>query len=343
MGDARHVSGTLSGAGVTDAREARLAEGGLIAVQGPGLLDALTGVAYGPGSTTLITGTTATGPMTVQIGAHHAITTRGSANGVYLGPVLEAAQTVNIDAAPASGSRIDVVYVKQQDGGSGIPSPDTTTAPLYGVVTGTASSSPTKPALTVVGAEELGTVQVAAGATSTNGSGVTITNTARQTVARGAPIPVRTQAERDALTTYPLLCVLRLDTGNLEVRNPGDTGWNVVRYAAGPTTVAFPGGPNYAAVSGYVAPKLMTDVGGWVTGSSAIIDTAGGTNRLLGTLPVGSRPLNGVQPLAIGGGPDTTYNLYRVDVGTDGTCTVLGTIPANTYFYLDTFRFNINN
>lgn len=204
MGDALHVSG-----GVTDAKEARLAQGGLIAVQGPTILDARTGVMTGPGSTSLVTGTASTGPMTVAIAPHVAVTTRGAANGPYLGPVLEASTTVSIAAAPASGSRIDVVYAKQQDATSGVPSPDLTTAPLYGVVTGTSGSSPTKPSLaTVVGAVELATVQVAAGATSTNGTGVTITNTAAQVPARGAPVPVRTKAERDALAKYPGLEVV---------------------------------------------------------------------------------------------------------------------------------------
>lgn len=185
MADALHTPGSI-----VQAVEARLDDGGLLTPLGPGAMDIRTGVMAGPGSTAIVTGTSATGTMTVSIAPHHWVTSRGSASGPYRG-AREAATTVNIAAAPATGSRIDVVYVKQQDSTSGVPSPDVTTAPLYGVLQGTAGSSPTKPSLSsIAGAEELATVQVAAGATSTNGANVTITNTARQTVARGGIVPV---------------------------------------------------------------------------------------------------------------------------------------------------------
>jgi hypothetical protein len=223
MGDALHTHG-----GVTDAREARLAQGGLIAAHGPTTLDTRTGVLVGPGTTQLVTGTADTAPMRVAIAPHNWVTSRGAANGPYLG-ALEASTTVDIAAAPGSGTRTDVVWVKQQDATAGVPSPDASTAPEYGATTGTVGAGkPTIP----VGAEELATVDVAAGATATNGSGVTITNTARQTVARGARIPVRNQAERDALTTHPGLEVYRLDTGQVQLR--GAAAWATVTEATQP-------------------------------------------------------------------------------------------------------------
>lgn len=209
--------------GVVSDEDHRLALAGMIAPQTSSLA-VRTGVLWGPGTTALVTGTAATGTMTVSIAVHHAVTTRGTADGIYLGPTLDAATTVNIAAAPASNSRIDVVYVKQNDTSSTISVDSGSTAPIYGVVTGTAAVSPTKPAIPV-GAQELATVTVAAGATSTNGAGVTIANTAVQTVARGARIPCRTQAERDALTTFAGLEVYRLDTGAVEQRNAGNTAW----------------------------------------------------------------------------------------------------------------------
>lgn len=224
MGDALFVHG-----GVTDAQEARLALAGLIALQGPSLMDARTGVMHGPGSTALVTGTSSTAPMRVSIAPHNWVTTRGAANGPYLG-ALAAAQTVDIAAAPASGTRVDVVYVKQNDPTPGVPTPDTSPAtaqPIYGVLQGTVGAG--KPSLaTIVGAEELATVSVSAGATRTTDGTVLITNTARQVVARGVDIPVRDQAERDALTTHPLLTVKRLDTGKVERRNVANTAWETV-------------------------------------------------------------------------------------------------------------------
>jgi hypothetical protein len=213
MADALHTPGVVS------AQDARLADAGLIAVQGPSAIDVRTGVLPGPNYTALVVGTTATAPMTVQIRTHHWITSRGAANGPYRGS-NELTRTVSIAAAPGSNSRIDVVYVKMQDATPGVPSPDATSGELYGVVTGTADVSPTKPALPV-GALELATVTVAAGATNTAGAGVTIAQTARLTALRGTRVPVRNQADRDALTPYAGLEVYRLDNGRVELSNGG--------------------------------------------------------------------------------------------------------------------------
>lgn len=211
--------------GFTSAKDQRLDQGGLLATSGATTLDVRTGVLWGPGTTTLVTGTSATGTMTVSIAPHHAVTSRGAGDGPYLGPTLESSTTVNIGAAPASNSRIDVVYEKQADAAATI-SPDGATAPEYGVVPGTASATPTKPSLaSVVGAVEIATVQVASTATSTLGAGVTITNTALQTVARGAAIPVRNTTERAALTTFTGLTIARLDDGGRHER------WNGSRWA----------------------------------------------------------------------------------------------------------------
>lgn len=183
--------------GVVNPIKARLAEAGLIAVQGPGAMNTRTGVLHGPGTTALVTGTADTAPMAVLVAPHHWVTTRGSADGIYRG-AHETAVRVSIAAAPASGSRIDVIYDKQSDANSTV-TPDGSTAFAPAVVTGVAGAG--KPALPV-GAEELATVTVSAGATATNGAGVVIANTARQTTAHGAPIPVGTIAERDALPAF---------------------------------------------------------------------------------------------------------------------------------------------
>lgn len=252
MGDALFVSG-----GVTSAQEARLALAGLLASQGSNPLDARTGALYGPGTTTLIAGTTATAPMTVTVGVHDAILSRGTANGPYLMPT-EAVQTVSIDAAPGSGTRIDVVYEKQQDSTAGVPTPDATTGPLYGVQAGTVGAG--EPSITgIVGAKKLGTVAVSAGATNTLGAGIVITNTVEQTVARGARIPVRSLAERDALTSYAGLEVYRLDTGAVELRNAANTAWLTV-YDPSARTVAGSGRAAITDTTKVLADAGITDV-----------------------------------------------------------------------------------
>jgi len=258
--DALHVTGA------TDAREARLDTGGLIATQGATSIDTRTGVLFGPGSTAVVTGTSATAPMSYAVAVHHAVTTRGAAYGPYLGPTNDTATTATTTAAPASGSRIDIIYTKQQDNTAGIPTPDTgSPAPLIAVVQGTSSTgTPVAPPLPV-GAEELARATVAAGATSTNGTGVTITNTARQTVARGARIPVRTQADRDALTLYKGLEVYRLDTGAVEINTTGtSSGW----ASTTPGTI----GCTWTA-----SPALMPSGQPWGPGTPTIVSQSGGT------------------------------------------------------------------
>jgi hypothetical protein len=179
--------------------EARLDLGGLLALQGPTELDVRTGVMAGPGATALVTGTAATAPWTVNVAQHHWVTSRGSANGPYLG-TKEALTAVQLTAPPASNSRIDVVYSKQQDATAGIPTPDAVYGELYAVQAGTASATPVKPTIPP-GAVELATVTILSTATAgTAGAGVTINNTVPLTVARGAPIPFRTLAEALATT-----------------------------------------------------------------------------------------------------------------------------------------------
>jgi hypothetical protein len=259
------VADALHTPGATSAADARLADAGLIAAHGAGMA-VRTGVLYGPGATGLVTGTAATAPMTVQVAAHHWVTTRGPADGVYRG-AAEAVRTVNIAAAPAANSRIDVVYVKQNDTASTI-SPDGTTGDVYAVAQGTAAATPAKPAIPV-GAEELATITVAAGATATNGAGVTITNTARLTTGRGAPVPVRNAAERDALTSYPGLKVFRIDLGYEELYASTTTGW-------------LPIGARRAT------PVLYTDIG------------VGGTTAPPG--PVTMHPTRTIDPTVLGTG-----------------------------------------
>ncbi|SNR33178.1 hypothetical protein [Blastococcus mobilis] len=319
MGNALHTPGQ-PGAGAVSPAEARLDDAGLIAVQGPGLIAPRTGVLYGPGSTTLVTGTSDTAPMTVQIAPHHWVTSRQDADGVYRG-ALEAARKVSIGAAPASGAgtRIDVVYEKQNDAYSTI-SPDGTTEPVYAVAAGQPGGA--KPAIPV-GAIEVATVAVSPGATATNGAGVLITNTARQTVPRNTRIPVRNQAEQDALTAFPGLEVYRLDDGRVQLctsagppavwvttfdpTNPPRTGraYSADAYTGASVTgvtnvlrtIAYPdpGFPHRVLVDAYHR-ALVSPGSSW--NLTARVDTTGGTL----IRPVGSATSTSYADVRIHGG-----------------------------------------
>lgn len=104
----------------------------------------------------------------------------------------DAVAQVPIATAPASNSRIDVVYVKQNENAA--PATDADNSLVLAAVTGTPAASPTKPALPV-GAVELATVLVPAGKTATNQSGVVITSTNAYTATTGGLVWVRNQTE----------------------------------------------------------------------------------------------------------------------------------------------------
>lgn len=212
--------------GVVSAEDARLSNAATFARSTTGL-GVRTGVLY-HGVTALLAATATTAPsMTVTVAPLAIVGQKAAGEGVYV-PVSVATAIIDIAAAPGSNSRVDVIFAMQRDAGSAT-SPDALTQGEVGVVTGTAAVSPTKPAIPV-GAVEIGTVTVAAGASATTGAQVAVATTCRWTVPLGAPIPVRSLTERAALTQYDGLLANRLDTNVLE-RSDGAT-WSPVQGAA---------------------------------------------------------------------------------------------------------------
>jgi hypothetical protein len=179
----------------------------------------------------------ATSGLQVSVLPLHFVGSKAYSNGAYLGfnpttayPTVPAAPTVGL-------KRIDVVYVVQQDAGA-LVSADGTTAAVFGVHQGVASSTPSKPALTdapaaPVGAIEVGTItwdSTTSVPTATNasaaGASCTLATTCQWTTTRGAPIPVRNQTERDGtLTPWDGLEVYRLDQHALDAYTNGSWGW----------------------------------------------------------------------------------------------------------------------
>lgn len=162
--------------------EARKALAGLVAPSGaagarPGLL-----------SGGVVVGTTG---WAYAVGAFHAALTRGAADGVVL-TGNDGLVHAPCDPAPATGARIDIVYIRHADVDAG----DTTSEPVIEVAKGATSGSPVAPTLPV-GALEIARATVAAGATSTQHAGVTISQSAPRTALRGTPLPFRDGAARD--------------------------------------------------------------------------------------------------------------------------------------------------
>lgn len=151
---------------------------------------------------------------------------------------------VPLNAAPSANSRIDVVYVKQNETRS--PMSDSSDVPAFGVVEGTAAAVPVAPAVPD-GALALAQVLLPAGVSNTAAAGVVITQTYIGAAMKGDMLRVRTSAQRDALTGVPDGTLLHNAADNCDyVRKDGKwqfeglftennllnkniAGWNVVQ------------------------------------------------------------------------------------------------------------------
>ncbi|WP_269929096.1 hypothetical protein [Kocuria massiliensis] len=214
---------------------------------------------------------------------------------------------VDIDPAPAAGTRIDVVYVAQNESES-----DTTNStPYFGVAKGVAGTPGTKPAVPQF-AYELGSFTVSSGLT--NLSGVSITETWQYTSLRGTPIPVRNQAERDAMEKRPGLQVMRTDRNN-EIDTCDGTYWrgnsewrNWTYESANWATVANGQTPQWK----FVADGTLVMVKGEFrfTGNGTVLE-----GWSFGQLPAEARPASWI---AIQGQGNEYSGAQNFLVGTDG-------------------------
>ena len=179
---------------------------------------------------------TARSDMALDVAAFEGVSVRGG------GPLFMAndgvARSPALAAAPASNSRIDVLYFKQNE--SVTPYADANNLPIFGVVTGAAAASPTKPSIAgIAGATELATITIPSTATATNSSGVVITNTFQYTAATGGILLVRSSATYPTSTYYgqqvddmALGYTLRW-SGSAWQAALGDTGWVAVTLGTG--------------------------------------------------------------------------------------------------------------
>lgn len=138
----------------------------------------------------------ATGTMTVNVVAAEFATSKGKGDGVSIFTNDGTVTGIAIDPAPASNSRIDVVWVKHNDNTTG----DANSLPVFGVTTGIAGATPI-PSAIPTGALELAQVRIYSGTTATNGAPNTITQTAQYTAARGGTVAFRNKTELDLWTT----------------------------------------------------------------------------------------------------------------------------------------------
>lgn len=125
---------------------------------------------------------------------------------------------VSLSAAPSANSRIDVVYVKQNESRS--PMSDGSDSPIFGVAKGVAAATPVAPDVPD-GALALAQVLLPAGVSNTAAGGVVITQTYISAALKGDMLRVQTSAQRDALTTVPEGTLLHNVADNCDyVRTP---------------------------------------------------------------------------------------------------------------------------
>lgn len=307
---------TGNGAGVTTPLDHKLAQSGLIAKTGAGTNLIRPGLFY-DGVSNIVSGAA---NMSYNVAPFTAALTRGGTAGTVL---LANDGTVNVAtaAAPASNSRIDVVYVWQREFSlDGVDS-----NPVIGVIQGTAAASPVAPSLAAFpGALELARITVPAGVTATN-TGTTITQAAPFTAAAGGTIAFRTTTERDASTltagtrgfvigstaTYQY-------NGTSWITQFEDTGWTSVTPSANWGVTAA---VQYRRVSGRVSLR------GIISQDSA------GANII--TLPAGFRPDSSyVFPLA-----NSANAGARITVSSAGLVSVTASLANGTFVYLHNISF----
>jgi hypothetical protein len=248
---------------------------GLGAFMAPGSatdpLETRSGIVHAPGSPLRVRQNTPLG-MSALVNPGNAEVHRAG-RGPYM-PYNDAVDTVTFDPAPATNSRYDLVYISQADSDV-----DASSATTLGVLKGTATASAPKPygdlpagglVLAEVGPIAVGTTQI---------TDALITNVAPFAAVRGTPIPVRSQAERDALSEIASaacpITVERLDTGTIE-RNTG-AGW--VAFATSTTVAALasrvaaleatvPSGRLIRSVATSIPNAAWTEIGAWSSGAT---------------------------------------------------------------------------
>lgn len=194
--------------------EARLADAALF--ESNNGADPRSGL-LGQGAATVVTGRA---DMSYDIAACSPVINRAAGEGVYR---FSATGVTNIatTAAPAANSRIDIIWLKQNDQSK----TDANNLAVAGVTQGAVAASPVAPAIPA-GALELARATVGPNITGTNAAA--ITQTFRYTAFKGQPIPVRNTTERAEITAPRIgQLVARLDldaNGRIQERRTA-AGW----------------------------------------------------------------------------------------------------------------------
>jgi hypothetical protein len=227
------------------------------------------------------------------------------------GPVFlhhEGTDQVTITPSPAANSRIDSIWVKQQE--SAAPLSDSTDGPVFGVTDGTPNANPVPPEIPE-GALQLATITIPSTATSTASSGVIITNAYPFTASLGGQIYFRSYTE---MQEWPPV------EGQKAFIPTGDKAGEYVGKAAvwdsvTPTVFSLTQQDTKLMVGSLVRSAGVVHFSGHLTEPNAL-----NADYAYGYLPTGFRP----------GAPFATIveynnsNLTKIRIGSDGKVTFIG-------------------
>jgi hypothetical protein len=258
--------------------------------------------------------------MQVDVAAFEAVASQ------FGGAILianDAVAQVVIAVAPASNSRIDVVYVKQNENAAPATDPDNTLQ--LAAVTGVASASPVKPAIPG-GAVELATVLVPAGKTATNQSGVVITQTFQYTAASGGVMMCRNQTELQAWA--PMDGSLAWSTADQILYTRVGGAW-VNSLASALNIQALTPGAGWTPAAAPNAPRAILQ-DGLVTLFGQLAWAGGGGYATICTVPAAFRPPNtGVRNIGLLR-QTTGATLVMVNAILTGTTGVVGNTTGSS-------------
>lgn len=227
---------------------------------------------------------------------------------------------VPLTASPSANSRIDVVYVKQNETRS--PMSDSSDVPEFGVVQGVAAATPVAPSVPA-GALELAQVLLPAGVSNTSAAGVVITQTYIGAAMKGDMLQVQTSAQRDALTGVPEGTLLHnMADGCDYVRR--DNAW--MPYSGQTTRIGLPFfGEDFLTLVMLNGVVYAAGSGGPGAGVNQLnmYDKEGDE-----TVPVGWRPK---KPAIINGLNHTELQPYACVVRPDGVMRVFGSCRTGVH------------
>lgn len=211
---------TTGNVGTTEL-EARLALSALFEHNAAGIPRSGLLIPAGSSQTIVVTGNA---NMSYTLAAVHPVINTAANDGVYS---FTSTGTTNVvtTAAPATNSRIDLLYVKQNDKSKGDPD----NLAVFGVVQGVSATSPVAPALPAR-ALEVARATILSTTTATNTAAITQTFT--YTALKGTPIPVHNTTDRATIATPAVgQEVARLD---LDANGRATERWTGAAWTAKP-------------------------------------------------------------------------------------------------------------